>query len=106
MSERLTILGILATLSHIPQALHFHLSLQVWHCSCDGNATIRMINNFLKIYSRFVPVVDLLYITKQHSSFALQLLWRLWFCKLWEEPLEKKCFEMKPRNLTSIYFIY
>lgn len=49
---------------------------------------------FLDIYSRLMPIVNLLYIAKQHTSFPLQLVWRLWSGKLWKESLQRNILKL------------
>ena len=41
-----------------------------------------------------MPFVNLLYIAKQHSSFTLQLVWRLWSGKLWKESLQRNILKL------------
>ena len=40
------------------------------------------------LYSRLMPIVDLLNVAKQCSRFPLKLFRCFWLCQLWNEPLQ------------------
>ena len=44
--------------------------------------------NMEYLYSRLMPIVDLLNVAKQCSRFPLKLFRCFWLCQLWNEPLQ------------------